>query len=506
MSKTETVRIFDTTLRDGYQTPGASLNPENKVVIARQLDRLGVDAIEAGMPVTSKGEFESFKRIAREGLKAEVYGLARLIKDDIDAVVASDTKYIHLFIATSDIHLKHKLKKSRAEVLQMALEMIDYARDHGLTVEFSAEDATRTNIHDLKKVYHAISEAKVRRINIPDTVGIMTPEKMEHLVEVVKSVVDVPISVHCHDDFGMAVANSLVSIKAGANQVHATINGLGERAGNASLEEIVTSLDMLYDRKTGVDTTLLYQTSQLVSKLMGIVIQPNKSIVGENAFTHEAGIHTHGLIAHPLTYEPIPPAYVGRRRRFVAGKYSGTHGIRAKLEELDIHPTNGQLKEVIFKIKDLGSEGKRITDDDLIDITKRVMGGVDYYDETAIKLNELAVMTGTKMMSTASVSFTMDGKIFSSAETGVGPVDAAVKAIQKTMSPLVNVQLKEYRLEALTGGSDAVAEVIIKVEDDNGNVVSSRSANEDIVKASVEAMIKGIDRILLLKKRQKQGE
>jgi 2-isopropylmalate synthase len=493
------VRIFDTTLRDGKQTPGASLTPEEKVLIARQLDRLGVDAIEAGTPITSKGELRSIKLIAAEALQAEVYGLARLRHADVDAVLQSDINHIHLFIATSDIHLKHKLHMTRDQVVETALDLIDYARDHGLIVEFSAEDATRTDLAYLKHFYHEVDQAGVTRINIPDTLGLMTPHTMRILVKELKSVITTPLSIHCHNDFGMAVANSLAGLEAGADQVHVAVNGLGERAGNASLEEIAIALNILYKTETNIVPNLIYQTSQLVSRLTGVPVQPNKAIVGENAFTHEAGIHTHGVTSHPLTYEPISPELVGRKRTLIAGKHAGAHGIQAKLADLGVHPSIEQLKDIVLKIKELGDHGKIVTDSDLSEIASSVMG-VSIKEEPIIRLTELAVMTGTKMTPTASVRVIMNDRDFALAETGVGPVDAAMKAIQKLTRDLVNVTLREYRLEALTGGSNAVAEVIIKVEDKDGNVVSSRSANEDIVKASVNAMIAGINRLLISRK------
>jgi 2-isopropylmalate synthase len=496
------IRIFDTTLRDGEQTPGVSLTPDQKVVIARQLDRLGVDAIEAGTPITSKGELLSVKLVASEGLKAEIYGLARMLREDVDAVLETGVRHVHLFIATSDIHLKHKLHMTRAEALQRTLEIIEYAKAHGLTVEFSAEDASRTDLAYLTRVYSAVDAAGVTRINIPDTVGIMTPKTMYDLVNAVKAVVKTPISVHCHNDFGMAVANTLAGLEAGADQAQVAVNGLGERAGNASLEEVVVALTLLYQRQSNVVPELLYQTSQLVARLTGIPVQPNKAIVGENAFTHEAGIHTHGLTAMPLTYEAIDPALVGRRRKLVAGKHAGAHGIKAELDELGLHPSTEQLRAIVGKVKEAGDRGRIVTDAELIDLAREAMGEAAVAEERLISLDELAVMTGTRMIPTASVRVVLDGKEFSSAQTGVGPVDAAMKAIQTITSSIVNVNLKEYRLEALTGGSNAVAEVIIKVEDGYGNTVSSRSAHEDIVKASVNAMISGINKLLLRQRLQ----
>ena len=492
----ERIRVFDTTLRDGEQTPGASMSPENKLLVARQLDRLGVDAIEAGTPVTSKGEFEAMKLIASEGLKAEIYGLARVIKGDVDAVADSGAKYVHLFIATSDLHLREKLHMTREQAIERSLAAIDHAKSRGLLVEFSAEDATRSDLDYLKKFYRAVQDAGVIRINIPDTVGVMTPPKMLNLVKELRSALKVPLSLHCHNDFGMAVANTLTGLEGGADQVHVTINGLGERAGNAALEEVIIALNLLYGKKTGVEPNLIYQTSQLVSKLTGIPVQPNKAIVGDNAFTHISGIHTHALVAEPLTYEPIPPALVGRRRRFIAGKHAGTHGVKAELEEMGVYPNDVQLKEVVSRVKDLGDKGKTVTDSELFAITREVMGITAEETTKPVQLAELAVMTGTKVTPTASVRLIIDGKEFSSAETGVGPVDAAMRAIQRVTMDLVNVRLREYRLEALTGGSNAVAEVVIRVEDKDGNEVSARAANEDIVKASVDAMITGMNRLL----------
>ena len=490
------VRIFDTTLRDGEQTPGVSLLPEEKLAVARQLDELGVDTIEAGFPITSPGEQAGIKLIAKEGLRAEICGLARAVKGDIDLALDCDVRCVHTFIATSDIHLKYKLKMTREQVIQRAVESVEYAKSHGVVVEFSAEDSTRTDVEYLKQVFKATVDAGADRINIPDTVGAMIPQQMYKIVNEVSKVISKPISVHCHNDFGLAVANSLAGIEAGASQAHVTINGLGERAGNASLEELVTILHLLYGKKTNIAPKFIYETSQLVSRLTGVIIQPNKAIVGENAFAHESGIHTHGVVAKPLTYEVIKPEYVGRRRKLVAGKHAGAHGIKAELEDMGIHLTEEQLREVVNRVKELGDKGKMVTDADLLGIAEAVSGEVTKA-KRAVELHDLAVVTGIKVIPTASVKLTINGVEYIAAETGVGPVDAAIKAIQKLSDKLNNVRLREYRLEALTGGSDAMAEVLIKVEDNLGNVVSARAAREDIVMASVEAMINGINKILL---------
>jgi isopropylmalate/citramalate/homocitrate synthase-like protein len=497
------IRIFDTTLRDGEQTPGVSLTPEEKLEIARQLDRLGVDAIEAGTPVSSEGEKKAVREIAKSGLKAEVCALARTLKGDIDAAIECDVNAVHTFISTSDVQMKYALGMTPEQVLSAAVESVQYIKDHGLICEFSPMDATRTKMEFLKKICRAAEEAGADRINIPDTVGIMTPATMRKLIEEVGSVVKVPISVHCHNDFGMAVANSLAGVEGGASQIHVAVNGLGERAGNAALEEVVMALHLIHKVKTGINTKLIYGTSQLVSKLTGVPIQPNKAIVGENAFAHESGIHTRGVTVKPLTFEPIKPELVGRRRKLVAGKLAGTHGIKAELEEAGIRPSEEQLKEIVRRVKDLGDKGKTVTDADLLAITRSVMGEI-VKEEKIVDLMDLAVVTGIKVIPTASVKLILDGKEYVAAETGVGPVDAAIKAIQKLTDSLVNVKLREYRLEALTGGSDAVAEVLIKVEDRDGNIVSARAAREDIVMASVEAMINGINKCLLKRRSQRK--
>ena len=328
------IRIFDTTLRDGEQTPGISLSPDQKLAIAKKLDILGVDAIEAGFPVISEGEFKAVKMIASEGLSADICGLARTNKKDIDAAVDAGLKYIHTFIATSDIHLEYKLKMTREQALEKAIEAVEYGKSRGLQVEFSAEDATRTDRTFLKHVFGEVAKAGADRIDIPDTVGYSTPEYIAEITRDAIEVTKLPISVHCHNDFGLAVANALSGIRAGAKCAHVTINGIGERAGNAALEEFVMALKCLpSDQKyeTGIKSELLYETSRFISKTVGIIVQPNKAIVGTNAFGHESGIHTHGVLSNPLTYEPISPELVGRKRWLQVGKHAGIHGMNAML-------------------------------------------------------------------------------------------------------------------------------------------------------------------------------
>ncbi len=496
------IRIFDTTLRDGEQTPGVSLTADDKIEIAGQLSKLGVDVIEAGFPSSSEGEKKVVREIAKAGLEPEICALSRATKGDIDAAIDCDVDLIHVFIPTSPVQMKYAVNLTPEQVLSSTVESIEYVKKHGFKCEFSPMDATRSEMPFLKQVCQAAEKAGMDSLNVPDTVGIMIPKTTIKLIEELKTVVNVPISTHCHDDFGMAVANSLAAVEAGAAQVHVAVNGLGERAGNASLEEVVMALHVIYKYKTGVNTRLLYSTSRMVASLTGIAVQANKAIVGENAFAHESGIHTRGVTEKPLTFEPINPELVGRTRKLVAGKLAGTRGIKAELEEIDIHPTEEQLKEIVQRIKELGDKGKMVTDADLFALTSAVMGEV-IGEEKIVDLCDLAVVTGIKVIPTASVRLTLDGKEYIAAETGVGPVDAVLKAIQKLTNNLENIRLSEYRLEAITGGSNAVAEVVIKVEDEKGNIVSARAAREDIVMASVEAMINGINKLLL--KNRKQG-
>jgi 2-isopropylmalate synthase len=496
MTNTKTIRILDTTLRDGEQTPGVSLTADDKIEIAKQLSKLGVDTIEAGFPSSSEGERKVVKEIAHLGLSSEICALSRCTKGDIDAALACDVGLIHVFIPTSPVQMKHAVNLTPDQVLASAVESIEYVKKHGVRCEFSPMDATRSELPFLKKVCKAAQDARIDTLNVPDTVGIMIPKTTAKLIEELKNVVTVPISIHCHDDFGLAVANSLAAVEAGATQVHTAVNGLGERAGNTSLEEIVTTLHVVYKFKTGVNTRLLYSTSRMVSALTGIAVQVNKAIVGENAFAHESGIHTRGVTEQPLTFEPINPELVGRTRKLVAGKLAGTRGIKAELEEIGIHPTEEQLKEIVQRVKELGDKGKMVTDADLLALTSAVIGEV-VGEEKIVDLCDMAVITGIKVIPTASVRLMLDGKEYIAAETGVGPVDAVLKAIQKLTHNLEKIRLKEYRLEAITGGSNAVAEVVIKVEDEKGNIVSARAAREDIVMASVEAMINGINKCLL---------
>jgi len=493
------VRIFDTTLRDGEQTPGVSLSPEKKLNIAKKLDELGIDAIETGFPVISDGEREAVKMITSANLKAELCGLARTNKKDIDAAIDCGLNYIHTFIATSDIHLEYKLKMTRDEALSKAIEAVEYGKSRGLQVEFSAEDATRTDREFLKKVFGEVAKAGADRIDIPDTVGYSTPQ---YIAEITKDAIDatkLPVSVHCHNDFGLAVANAISGVQAGAQCAHVTINGIGERAGNASLEEFVMALNSLqFEQKweTNINTKLLYETSRYVSKLVGITVQPNKAIVGENAFGHESGIHTHGVLSNPLTYEPISPEVVGRTRWLQVGKHAGIHGMNAMLKEYGVEPNDEQTKQILDQVKNIGDQGKQVTEVELLSIANEVIG--ENKLKRIVQLTGFSVSTGVGTMPYAFVKLNIDGKEMVATDYGVGPVDASLNAIQKITGQITDeVRLKEYRLDSISGGANALCEVTIKVEDARGNTISSKSVGEDIVTTSVQAMVDGINRIML---------
>ncbi|MEM3006436.1 MAG: 2-isopropylmalate synthase [Candidatus Nitrosotenuis sp.] len=494
------VRIFDTTLRDGEQTPGVALSPEKKLVIAKRLDELGVDAIEAGFPVISEGEQQAIKLITKANLSAEICGLARTSKKDIDAAIDCGLNYIHTFIATSDIHLQYKLKMTREQALAKAIEAVEYGKAHGLQVEFSAEDATRTDREFLKHVFSEVAKAKADRIDIPDTVGYATPHYIAEITKDAIAATNLPISVHCHNDFGLAVANAISGIQAGAQCAHVTINGIGERAGNASLEEFVMALQCLqFGQKweTGIKTKLLYETSRFVSNLVGIAVQPNKAIVGENAFGHESGIHTHGILNNPLTYEPISPELVGRTRWLQVGKHAGIHGVSAMLEEYGVKPSDEQLKQILEKVKGIGDQGKQVTDVELLSIANEILG--EHAIKRIVQLSGFSVSTGIGTMPYAFVKLNIDGIDYIGTDYGVGPVDAALNAIQKITGEIAKVRVKEYKLDSISGGSDALCEVTIKVEDAYGNISSAKSIGEDIVTTSVQAVIEGINRIMLKK-------
>jgi 2-isopropylmalate synthase len=500
----EKVRIFDTTLRDGEQTPGVSLSTKAKLAIARQLDKLGVNVIEAGFPVSSKGEFEAVKRVADEGLKAEVCGLSRIIKKDIDPCLDANVDMVHVFVSTSDIQIAHTIKKSHEEIIKDSMEAVEYVKDHGRICLFSAMDATRTSPVFLEKIFKAVETVGCDIINIPDTVGVAIPSAFYKLTKgICDSTKNMVVDVHCHNDFGLAVANSLAAFEAGAREVQVTINGLGERAGNANLAETVMSLHSIYGASTTIQTGYLVETAKLVERLARIKISPLAPIVGDNAFSHESGIHSHGVLERSDTFEPgiMTPEMVGHRRRIVLGKHTGKHAVKKVLEDAGYSPSDEALQEILSRIKELGDKGKKITDADLQTIADVVLGEVAK-GKQALVLKEVSVMTGNIVTPTATVKALVHGEERVLAATGVGPVDAAVNAVHCLLGKDTQIKLHDFSIDAITGGADALAEVIIGVEDECGRIVTARSARDDIVMASVEALVSAINRLLLLEEDQ----
>ena len=497
MNLADEIYILDTTLRDGEQTPGVALTVDDKIQIAQKLDNLGVDKIEVGFPASSKGELISSKEIKSLNLKSTIVGLARSIKSDIDVVLDADLDYIHTFIGTSPLHRDYKLKMSKETTISTAVEAVEYAKDHGLTVEFSAEDATRTERDFLFEIYNDVVCAGADFLDIPDTVGILTPIITRDLITDIKSNFKTPISVHFHNDFGLATANTLTAIECGANQAHVTVNGIGERTGNTSLEEIVVALHSAYGIKLNVDTSQLYSLSEFVGRLTGIKMPVNKPIVGDNAFAHESGIHVHGILNNSSTYEPISPELVGHSRKIVLGKHTGANALKSKLKQYHIELNDEQFDKVFNQIKALGDKGKCVTDDDLKAIALTELGSAR---ETPIKLKGLGLLCGAIVSPTATVKLEIDGVEKETSNTGVGPVDAALNAIRDLIQDTMDIELEEYNLEAINGGTDALADVFVISSDKEGNKSTGRAINDDIVMASILAVLDSINKLLLIKR------
>lgn len=497
MNLADEIYILDTTLRDGEQTPGVALTVDDKIQIAQKLDNLGVDKIEVGFPASSKGELISSKEIKSLNLKSTIVGLARSIKSDIDVVLDADLDYIHTFIGTSPLHRDYKLKMSKETTISTAVEAVEYAKDHGLTVEFSAEDATRTERDFLFEIYKDVVCAGADFLDIPDTVGILTPIITRDLITDIKSNFKTPISVHFHNDFGLATANTLTAIECGANQAHVTVNGIGERTGNTSLEEIVVALHSAYGIKLNVDTSQLYSLSEFVGRLTGIKMPVNKPIVGDNAFAHESGIHVHGILNNSSTYEPISPELVGHSRKIVLGKHTGANALKSKLKQYHINLNDEQFDKVFNQIKALGDKGKCVTDDDLKAIALTELGSAR---ETPIKLKGLGLLCGAIVSPTATVKLEIDGVEKETSNTGVGPVDASLNAIRDLIQDTMDIELEEYNLEAINGGTDALADVFVISSDKEGNKSTGRAINDDIVMASILAVLDSINKLLLIKR------
>jgi len=507
--------IFDTTLRDGEQSPGASLTVNEKLVIANQLARLGVDVIEAGFPIASEGDFEAVKLVAQNVKGPIICGLARASDTDIDrcweAVKYSEKPRIHTFIATSKVHREKKLQKSKEEIIKLAVRAVKRARNYCDDVEFSPEDAARTSLDYMCDVVKAVIDAGATTINIPDTVGYSEPwefgKRISYLFEKVPEAKNVVVSVHCHNDLGNAVANSLAAIAAGATQVEGCINGIGERAGNASLEEIIMNLVTrkdYFNAELDVNTREIYRTSRLVSNLTGIDIQRNKAIVGINAFAHEAGIHQHGVLKSKQTYEIMTPEEVGwTGDNLVIGKHSGKHAVSALLEEEGFQLNKETIVQITDRVKELADKEKSVERDDVIAIARDITHQLTE-EEQFVKLEEFSVVTGSNMTPTASVKLRVNGEVKIAAGIGDGPVDAVSNAIWQMVDP--SLKLQDYHLKAITGGTDALADVSIKLSDERFNVFVARAVDEDVISASAKAIIKGINKALNYKEKiQAQG-
>jgi 2-isopropylmalate synthase len=507
----DTVRIFDTTLRDGEQSPGATLTLPEKVEIARQLEALGVDIIEAGFPIASVGDFESVKTIAGEITKSVVCGLARSTPKDVErageAVKNAAKGRVHVFCATSKIHREHKLKKGKEDIIRISVESIKQALEYTKDVEFSPEDASRTEMEFLEEITQAAIEAGATTINLPDTVGYATPkmygEIFAHLIRKLPIIRErnVVLSSHCHDDLGLAVANSLAAVEGGARQVECTINGIGERAGNAALEEIVMALRTRHDfykADTRIDATKIYPTSRMVSTLTGLTVQRNKAIVGENAFAHESGIHQDGVLKYRETYEIMDPAHVGiPKSSLVLGKHSGRHAFRDRVQQLGYTLSDEQLEAAFTKFKALADKKKEVFDEDIEAL-------VDDQLELARGLWTLAgvqVTTGTNAIPTATVTLTdSNGQPMQDASVGDGPVDAIYSAIQRLTG--IKASLTDYRIRAVSRGKDAQGEVTIELEH-SGRPIRGRGLSTDILEASALAYLAAINRLRTMTNREK---
>jgi len=497
----EKIIIFDTTLRDGEQSPGASLNINEKLEIARQLAILGVDVIEAGFPISSPGDFEAVKSVARCVKGPVICGLARAIEKDIDAAYdalkGANRPRIHVFLATSKIHMKYKLKKAEDEILRLAVASVKYAKSKCGDVEFSPEDASRTEPDFLRKVVEAVIEAGAATVNIPDTVGYSTPFEFAAIIKDLKE--NVPnikrcvISVHCHNDLGLGVSNSLAAVLSGARQVECTMNGLGERAGNASLEEIVMAIrtrsDIFKGFSTGVNTKELYKTSRLVSKLTGMPVQPNKAIVGRNAFAHESGIHQDGVLKERITYEIMKPEDVGfEESHIVLGKHSGRHAFSERLKKLGFDLNKAELEKAFERFKTIADKKKEIFDEDLETIVDEEISKIP----EKFQLVDFYITSGNLVKPTAAVRLKFGGKATQANSTGDGPVDACYKAIDKITGE--KGKLLDYQIRSVTSGKDALGEVSVKIES-NGKIISGRGASTDIIEASIKAYLSAVNKL-----------
>jgi len=508
----EIVRIFDTTLRDGEQSPGCSMNLAEKLTLARQLERLGVDVLEAGFPIASDGDFEAVQAIAREVRGLSVCGLARTGRADVEragqALEGAAHPRIHTFIATSDIHLAHKLRMSRERVLEEVDRAVRQARQYCDDVEFSAEDATRSDWAYLVQVFDVALRAGARTLNVPDTVGYTTPDEIaalfRHLREHVAGVEQAVLSTHCHDDLGLAVANSLAAVRAGARQVECTVNGIGERAGNTAMEEVVMAIRTRPDVFAGLETKIrgeeIYPSSRLLASIIGVAVQPNKAIVGANAFAHEAGIHQDGVLKAAITYEIMTPRSIGRSsNELVLGKHSGRHAFRDRLAELGFALEGEEFERAFKRFKDLADKKKSIFNEDL----EAIVADAVVQTEERFQFQQLTVLSGTFPMPTATVELTIDGAVRKTTATGVGPVDAIFKAVAELTD--TKSELVRYQVNAITAGLDAQGEVAVTLSEADRRVIG-HGAHYDVLVASAKAYIHALNKLAWHKRRHQATE
>jgi len=500
----ERIIIFDTTLRDGEQSPGASMNTAEKMRLATQLEKLGVDVLEAGFPAASEGDFEAVSKISEKLRRVEIAALSRTGKEDIDlawaAIRHAAKPRIHIVIATSDIHMDYKLKMTRDEVIKGSVEAVKYAKTFTDNVEFSAEDGSRSDHDFLCRIFEAAIDAGATTVNLPDTVGYAIPQEFADLVKYVRThtpnIRKAVLSVHCHNDLGLATANTLAAINAGARQVEVTINGIGERAGNTSLEEVVMALHTrpnFFPITTNIKTDRIYPTSRLATTITGILVQPNKAVVGANAFAHEAGIHQDGILKNPMTYEIMKPETIGlSSNKLVLGKHSGRHALSAHLTEMGYNLNPDELKIVFLKFKDLADKKKYIVDEDLeVIVAESILRTADIF-----RLEYLHVTSGTTVLPMASVKLSIKGRSLQGAGYGNGPIDATYNTIAKLTN--TRSELLRFSVSALTGGTDAQGEVTVRLRE-NGLMALGRGSDPDIITASARAYINGLNRLEYLK-------
>lgn len=502
------IKIFDTTLRDGEQSPGCSMNLPEKIEMAKQLERLGVDIIEAGFAIASPMDHKSVKSIAAAVSKCTVASLARCVKGDIDAawdaVKGAKHPRIHVFLATSDIHMEYKLKMTREQVLQRISDMVAYAKSFCDDIEFSAEDASRSDRAFLAQCYSNAVAAGATTLNVPDTVGYSTPQEMGGLIrylrEHVEGIEHVDVSTHCHNDLGMAVANTLACVEAGATQVECTVNGIGERAGNASLEELVMAIKTrrdFYGADTAVNTKQIYRSSKLLSSITGVPIAPSKAIVGANAFAHESGIHQHGVISNAQTYEIMNSVDVGiPQNTMVLGKHSGKHALREKLESMGYELSDEELEGVFTRFKTLADKKKNITGSDLESLVLHRRNNSLNAQTGACRLLGHLINTSTSasLPTTSYVKLERDGEVKEDAAIGSGPLDASFKAINRMLG--IDIRLESFSLNAVTDGEDAIGEGIVKIKAPNGESYTGTGLSTDIIESSIRAYVNGINKML----------